>query len=199
MPDLSPDNPFVFIAEDLALDFVNTEVMVRNQYQDLLATPADLLAWWQMAQTHYPQPETVEIPSELVNEEWLGGAKYLRGALRGIFTAIAAGHVADERDTRVLNHFLRMGYPVLEGHAAGEFTPLFRTDGNECEQTLINLALTAFRLLTERDLSRLHKCKNERCILLFYDTTKSATRRWHSPECQNRARSIENYQRQRRK
>lgn len=49
------------------------------------------------------------------------------------------------------------------------------------------------RLLTEGDLRRLHKCRNERCVLLFYDTTKSGTRQWCSLDCFNRTRSSQRY------
>ncbi|MFL5652938.1 MAG: CGNR zinc finger domain-containing protein [Ktedonobacteraceae bacterium] len=48
-------------------------------------------------------------------------------------------------------------------------------------------------LFTRAEKHRLHICKNERCILFFYDTTKSATHQWCSLECMNRARSLQHY------
>ena len=59
---------------------------------------------------------------------------------------------------------------------------------------LVPIALSALRLFTESDWRRLHQCKNDRCILFFYDTTKNGARRWCSPDCMNRARSIHQYQ-----
>ncbi|WP_371860020.1 CGNR zinc finger domain-containing protein [Thermosporothrix hazakensis] len=55
---------------------------------------------------------------------------------------------------------------------------------------LSTIALAAFQLLTEYDLTRLRACQNPACPLFFYDTTKSATRHWCSVKCKERARSI---------
>jgi predicted RNA-binding Zn ribbon-like protein len=49
------------------------------------------------------------------------------------------------------------------------------------------VALSAVDLLTRKDHGRLHRCENARCVLLFYDTTKSSTRRWCSTGCMDRA------------
>ena len=61
------------------------------------------------------------------------------------------------------------------------------------DATLLPIARSAVDLLTGKDLARLHRCANDRCVLLFYDTTKSATRRWCSIACMNRARSSRRY------
>jgi predicted RNA-binding Zn ribbon-like protein len=57
----------------------------------------------------------------------------------------------------------------------------------------VPIARSALHLFTEADWRRLHQCKHDRCIVFFYDTTKSGTRRWCSPGCMNRARSIQHY------
>ena len=66
--------------------------------------------------------------------------------------------------------------------------------GSAVDGPMLAVARSTVTLLTERDLARLHRCANERCVLLFYDTTKSGTRRWCSTACMNRARSISRYQ-----
>jgi predicted RNA-binding Zn ribbon-like protein len=42
------------------------------------------------------------------------------------------------------------------------------------------LALAAIRQLNELDRSRLRRCARPGCRLVFYDTTRSATQRWHA-------------------
>jgi predicted RNA-binding Zn ribbon-like protein len=55
---------------------------------------------------------------------------------------------------------------------------------------LLPIALSAARLTMGGARERLHRCANERCVLLFYDTTKSATRRWCSVACKDRDRKM---------
>jgi predicted RNA-binding Zn ribbon-like protein len=71
--------------------------------------------------------------------------------------------------------------------------PLFASHDPGPEGVLLPIAQSAFALLSGQDLERLHRCANDRCMLLFYDTTKSATRRWCSTACMNRARSSQRY------
>jgi predicted RNA-binding Zn ribbon-like protein len=189
--------PFVFLAGVLALDFVNTDVVIRSKPRDFLAEPADLAAWWQAALDHHAvQVEGVDKFAQ-AGPDSLGDAKVLRKALRGIFTAVAHSQPVQQADLAILNQVLRTGHASLTLAPDGRFLPLYRTDHSADERVRFAIALSAFELLSEGDLSRLHKCKNERCVLLFYDTTKSATRRWCSTDCMNRARSIENYRRSR--
>jgi predicted RNA-binding Zn ribbon-like protein len=42
------------------------------------------------------------------------------------------------------------------------------------------LLLEVIRELAELDPSRLRRCERPECRLVFYDTTRSATRRWHA-------------------
>jgi predicted RNA-binding Zn ribbon-like protein len=42
------------------------------------------------------------------------------------------------------------------------------------------LVVAAIRELSELDPSRLRRCARPECTLVFYDTTRSATQRWHA-------------------
>lgn len=180
-----PDS-FVFIGENLALDFVNTEVVIRNRPQDLLLSSDNLRRWKILAQSYYPELGPLEFPDGSFEQVLL-----LRGALRRIFGAVIAGEIAPNADLQMLNDVLRMGHTQIEQVGLGHFWQHLAGDARGV------VAVAAATLLTQYDLTRLHQCKNERCILMFYDTTKNGTRRWCTPDCQNRARSIENYQRRR--
>jgi predicted RNA-binding Zn ribbon-like protein len=86
-----------------------------------------------------------------------------------------------------------MGYPALEIDSE-EMIPIYRTHQEEQGAILLPFALSALQLFTQTEKHRLHQCKNDRCILFFYDNTKSSTRQWCSIECMNRARSLQHYQ-----
>jgi predicted RNA-binding Zn ribbon-like protein len=51
------------------------------------------------------------------------------------------------------------------------------------------LARTVALELAEIDLARLRRCQRSACDLVFYDTTRSGTQRWHAESpCGNRER-----------
>jgi predicted RNA-binding Zn ribbon-like protein len=189
------DTPFVFISGALALDLVNTEVVIRRKRRDLLVAPSDLAGWWRAARRHHPsgRPEG-EWPARC-DEALLLATKTLRSALRSIFSAVVERRAIAECDLDALNGILQLGRLALETGPGGALIAAYRTPGDAPERVLLPIALSALHLLTQGDRSRLHKCRNERCILLFYDMTRSATRHWCSVECMNRARSSQNYRR----
>ena len=89
-------------------------------------------------------------------------------------------HAFDQEAFTTLNAVLAMGYPALEIVSGREMVPIYRFRQAEQGAILLPIALSAFHLFTQAEKHRLHKCKNDRCILFFYDTTKSATRQWCS-------------------
>ena len=190
------DTPFLFRAGELALDLVNTEVVVRGKRGDLLATPQDIDLWWQAACQHHAEREEVrgvEGTGLIYDEGFLDEIKGLRAALRDIFLTLIEGALPQQASVAVLNEVLRMGYHCLEWTPAGKPHALYQTSVGERGTVLLPIALSALRLLQQGDHKRLHQCDNEHCILLFYDSTKSATRRWCSLGCLDRARSAQRY------
>ena len=99
-PDVSTD--FLFVGDALALDFVNTEIVVRGQPRDLLAAPADLIAWLHAAATTDPAGElAASAPFLLADEAALTMAKAFRAA-DGWLTIGGANQANWERMVRVL-------------------------------------------------------------------------------------------------
>ncbi|MBE3560599.1 MAG: ABATE domain-containing protein [Ktedonobacteraceae bacterium] len=188
---------FVFRGGNLALDLVNTEVMVRGKRIDLLQTPQDANQWWEKAlQAHPSLSQEGEQGGQVEwDERQLRVLHALRTILRDLFENIAAHRRADNTTVQELNAFLREGYYALEVSPEGTPSAVYRTRQDGRVSAVVTIAFAAFRLLTEQDLRRLRTCRNDRCILLFYDTTRSATRHWCSVACTNRARSIQNYRR----
>ena len=194
-PDLSGsgEETFLFLGDVLALDLVNTEVVVRGKPRDLLATPEDVGQWWQAAQRSYPDRDVVQASGVArFDRAALLALKELRTALRGIFGALADGTTPASADIDVLNSVLRTGSHALMLTASGAVQPVYQAQSG-ADPMHFAIALSALRLVHDGERQRLHRCSNARCVLLFYDTTKSATRRWCSLGCMDRARSAKRY------
>jgi predicted RNA-binding Zn ribbon-like protein len=187
---------YPFLSGVLALDLVNTEVIVRGRRYDLLCSPEDVARWWQEALTHHPDREKVKEEAQAIvwSLPLLERIKQIRAAIRALCTNLVEQQPLDQEALTIINAILAMGYPALDVFSGGEMVPIYRAREADQGAILLTIALSAFHLLTQAEKHRLHKCKNDRCILFFYDTTKSATRQWCSLECMNRARSLQHYQ-----
>ncbi len=191
-PHDGADDGFVFRGETIAIDLVNTEVVVRGKPIDLLATPDAYRAWWRAARQHDPRL-TDDLADGEANPDLLPRVKRLRAALRRLFETVADGRPAPVDDLGVLNDALAAVHGAVAIEPGGDLRPRWMASPVDGDGPLTAVARSAFTLLTQADRSRLHRCANGRCVLLFYDTTKSATRRWCSTACMNRARSSQRY------
>jgi predicted RNA-binding Zn ribbon-like protein len=179
----------------LALELINTEVMERGKRHDVLTTPEVLARWWAEVCELYPEQCAVEgalAPTAWTSQQ-LDAVKALRMALRRFITCVVEQHAVEEEDLQPLNAILALGYSALERTGQGDLKTVMHVHDPKKGRVLYPIAVSALRLFTESDWRRLHQCSNDRCIVFFYDTTKSATRRWCSPGCMNRARSIQHY------
>jgi len=187
---------FRFRGGVLALDLVNTELMKRGKPVDVLVAPLDVAEWWQAAREHHPQwLREVQGGEEAIREddtELLEALKTLRAALRRIFNALVEDVVPHQEDIDVLNDVLRTGHWRMDLSPEGELVPVQQTESAH-GQMLLSCVLSALHLIREGERTRLHRCESDRCILFFYDTTRSATRRWCSTSCMDRARSLQRY------
>ncbi len=193
--ELSDTIGFVFVGDALALDLVNTEMMVRRKPCDLLVTSQDVARWWQAARYQHPDATSVSgagmpMADELVD---LAALKALRSALRGMFEALVDEAAPSVQDIAAVNAILATGAPALVVTPEGMTGAGYRCRPDASAMRFA-IALSALRLVQEGDRQRLHRCSNNRCVLLFYDTTRSATRRWCSLGCMDRARSAQRYQ-----
>ncbi len=184
---------FIFLSGALALDLLNTEIMWRGERCDLLATPADLANWWQAALAQYKTTIKLQAAPEVFDEALLSAVKELRAELRSLCNRVINQQSINPTELDGLNRLLRLGHHTLETAPDGRLRPVYQTYNRETSGLLLHIALAAFEILVNGEQSRLHQCKNERCILYFYDITKNATRHWCSIGCMNRARSSANY------
>ena len=195
-PRAEADDGFLFVGHALALDLVNTEVIVRGRRGDLLANPNEVIGWWQAAQRHHTDLPLVAVVGDLASDEVATHIALiaLRAALRRLFSQIADSHQPDAADLAVVNAALQPGIVVAQPNGDGRVQQGYHVIASPLHPLVFTVALAALQLLASGDIQRLHRCENQRCVLLFYDTTKSATRRWCSLACMDRARSIRRYQ-----
>jgi predicted RNA-binding Zn ribbon-like protein len=195
---------FHFVADELCLDFINTEAVDQDQRVDLLGSVDDLMAWYAEAQVvDAAQAKAVARRTHAAGgdgERVLKEARQFRAMLREMVERLTEGRTSVPQATLdQLNRLLRAreGYSEVVRTKEG-YETRFRPRLDEPQHLLVAVAESAARLLSDGDLTLLRKCQNPRCILYFYDTTKNHRRRWCSMAgCGNRAKVAAFYQRNR--
>ncbi|SRR5581483_937673 len=168
---------FVFIGGDPAVDLLNTEIVRDGEPVDLWQKPEDVLRW-------LTEVSGRDIRSHLS----LSKVKELRAAARSLMTTLARGGRARRRDVAVVNAALARGrgsfqLAIAKGGIHTRFQP-------EADDVLFRLASYVADFLASADLTLVKPCQGTNCVLMFYDVTKSHTRRWCSMEgCGNRMKA----------
>jgi predicted RNA-binding Zn ribbon-like protein len=183
-------NGFLFLGNDLALDFLNTRPVQDREPMELLPDFASLLRWFQTAGRLRPADvanlkrrwgESAETHSTLREMH------RFRERLRKEILTWEDGGTAQYSTIEELNR-LMAAYPMR--------SRLKKTNGKELltelyfkpekpEDLFGPLAHAAAMLFANRNRDRVRKC--DRCVLHFVDTSKKGTRRWCSMQlCGNR-------------
>jgi predicted RNA-binding Zn ribbon-like protein len=185
-PVMSPGSglgfvPALFLADDPALDLLNTEMLVDGEATDVLSSDGRVLEWLDEAGL----AEDNEYPS-MRDGDLLRLAVKLRKNVR---TLVDQKRNGEPLDIELLNEFLVDGrQQTLLAEDFGGGIRLDRTfERTNARDLLVPLALAAAELLVNGDFSLVRKCESDDCILYFYDRTKSHRRRWCSAAtCGNR-------------
>jgi predicted RNA-binding Zn ribbon-like protein len=174
----------LFVGDDLALDFVNTEYGPPTDRHEVFGSDRQVLDWLARANL----ATAFENPASMRRGALLAAALELREAARKLIERRKAGSTGDPA---VINRLLALGHVrqelvwkkgqpprlVQHRHAAGP------------EAVLVPVAEAVAKLLAEADFGLVRKCESDVCTLWFHDRTKSHHRRWCSPAaCGNRAK-----------
>ena len=171
----------LFVADDLALDFINTRFGVGGGEQDYFDSDARVLAWLQRAGLPTPQVEAKAPRGAL-----LKAALALRDSARGLLEKRKAGLVGNPAD---LNRLLALdsGYPQLVWSKQQSARREQHRRVTCVEALLLPVADAVATLIAEGDFSLVRECECSDCTLWFYDRTKSHRSRWCSMAlCGNR-------------
>ncbi len=193
---------FPFIGNHRCVDFVNTEVNVKEQRRDLLTDFESWLAW--LAQAQVIDDETARTlanrwAGKPAAERTLAEVRDFRGALRETVERIAHGKSVPRAVVEAINQRLRARTGYVEvAKIRGGFTKRVHAEFAAPEDLLVPVAEAASDLLCDADFSLIRRCENHRCILFFYDQTKNHSRRWCSMQwCGNRMKVAAFYERRR--
>jgi len=191
---------FSLIANNLFLDFVNTQKMRNGQPFETLETFADFAAW--TIAVRLLGPEQAKDLFEKWNEEkstseFLLETITFRNTLREMAETIAEGKEISNTAVTAVNEQLQKqsGFTEIEKTENG-FEKRFRFDLSEPSKLLQPIAESAADFLCYGNFEFLRKCESSVCVLYFYDTTKNHKRRWCSMNaCGNKAKAAAFYKR----
>jgi predicted RNA-binding Zn ribbon-like protein len=183
-------NGFLFVGNDLALDFLNTRPVMEGQPVEMLADGEALAKWASAAGL------LNDAQAERLGRRWKGPRSaatikdlhHLRENLRRVVFQMEAGSLPPGGFVNDLNRLLS-AYPgldqVVRGDSGLERRKQFALELPE--HIFAPLADAIAGLVTRADPSRLRKCQS--CVLHFRDTSKKGTRVWCSMGlCGNRSK-----------
>ena len=182
-------NGFLFLGNQLALDFLNTCPFRNGEAVELLPDFDALLRWFQAADLLSSRE------AASLRQQWGESARAqhvveamreLRERLRKEILSWERGGTVHSASVGELNH-LMAEHPMLTRLKASGSTSTTELwfDARQPEDLFAPLAHSAAMLFAEVDRNRVRKCGQ--CVLHFYDTSKKGTRRWCSMQlCGNR-------------
>ena len=176
---------FLFLANDLALDFLNTRPVIDGEAVELLTDFPTLLRWFEAAGVLDPQQtRRLKESSAQKGVRVLQEMRQFRERFREEITAWEQSGKLSDRFLGELNENLAR-YPMLlrlvhHGQGLEEYV-----DAQAPQDLFAPVVAAAARLLTAADHSRVRQC--DACVLHFRDVSKKGTRRWCSMQlCGNR-------------
>jgi predicted RNA-binding Zn ribbon-like protein len=180
---------FFFLANQLALDFLNTRPVQNGEALELLPDFEAILRWFEAARL------LASSDAAAMRRRWgksararwtFDAARQLREKLRKEVLSWEAGapvhgSTTDELNRLMAEHPARTRLKAVKDGLSKE--QWFKME--EPEDLLGPLASSAATLFVELNRERVRKCAQ--CVLHFYDTSKKGTRRWCSMQmCGNR-------------
>jgi predicted RNA-binding Zn ribbon-like protein len=190
------ESRFYWRGNDLGLDLVNTEAVDENGAPlDLLTDPDAVLEW--AAEAGMADAALVEACRRLPRRQTaalLTWTRRLRSSARAVVNRAGETSAAGLGELAALlgqvpvrltvpPRGLDGGLPVVAS------APIDRVRLGLARAVIGTLAL---------DRSRIRRCEGERCVLLYYDTSRNRSRRWcDMAACGNRAKAAAHYARSR--
>lgn len=194
--------PFLFLANQPCLDFINTDLVMNGQPTDLLSSFQDLVGWLvQAGLLTEKDAARIEGGGDHHAMETLKQAKAFRSTMRNMAERLAARKPVPQGALALINQLLRhrIGYAQVT-RRNGMFERRYEAGFEDANHVLGLLAEAASDLLCTCNLSLVKQCQNPTCVLFFYDTTKNHARHWCSMDlCGNRSKVAAHYRRHRKR
>jgi len=180
------DSPFVFIGNNLAVDFINTEVMSRGHLVDLFQGS--------MAFDEWAQEVNLSLDGGMSLSD-LATVKDFRESLKALYAAKIDNLPPPDKALEKINYYLAT-YSKRQtlSFSQSEYVLQPIQDSLTIKNLLERIAYEAAALLASSQVTRLKRCSNPECVLIFLDTSKNQKRRWCSMDtCGNRAKVSTHY------
>jgi predicted RNA-binding Zn ribbon-like protein len=192
-----PHPPAVFVADAIALDFLNSIAGAAHDGSDWISDGDGLLDW--LEQTKLAPPDTTQVIREHALAGELDRVAEQARELREWFRAFVHQNMGCQlshgafNELAPLNRLLERGesYTQLvdatERELGFEIRALrrWRAPGS----LLLPLAETIAQFVCDEDFSNVKACEGQNCSLIFVDHTRRRGRRWCSmAACGNRAK-----------
>jgi predicted RNA-binding Zn ribbon-like protein len=186
-----PGYTFDFCGGHVAVDFTNTVGSRVTEPDEHLGTFADLLAWAE-ARRVISRAEASKLKRAAAHD--LAGARRaltraldLREALYAVLGAIADRRRPDASALARLNTHVAQTFSTAH-LAIGDGRASLETAGADpLDAVAAAVVRSAVDLLTSDGVQRIGRCADDTCGWIFFDTTRSGTRRWcDMKSCGNR-------------
>lgn len=177
---------FIHVGNHLAMDLINTQFEYHGEAVNLLSCYDDVCQW----------ATEVGIELETSNDDsGMDAVWLLRYAIKTLMTNRIDQQVLSKEAIDVVNKHLCDAPTQQQLLTVGEEVTLQSLYQQlTLDQLLGKVAKEAAELLTSPQSQQIKSCSNEKCILLFLDTSRSKKRRWCSMErCGNRAKASNFY------
>lgn len=180
---------FLFVGNELVLDFVNTRPVLDGEATELLKDFSAALRWFQAADLLDSEQ------AARLERQWGGTSKAqkatevlkdFREKLREEIVAWEKGRAIRRSTIDELNELMG-AHPMLTRVVAkgSAYSTKLWFEVREPADLLAPLGQSAATLFATGERKRVRKCAN--CVLHFHDTSKKGTRRWCSMQiCGNR-------------
>ena len=171
----------LFLADNLALDFINTQYGVGDQRHDCFIEDQGVMSWLTQAGLLREHAEPKAPPGLLAL------ARELRACSSAVVNAAMTGVPVD---LTVINQVLEVGRPVSRLEWAADTAALrvaTQPKDSSAASLLWPVADALASLVTHDKFEFVRQCEAHDCVLLFHDLSKSHRRRWCSmATCGNR-------------
>ncbi len=187
---------FVFVAERLWLDYVNTDDVRRGTRVDHLRDFESLVRWMETSEVF--DVERAATMRRRAQQQPAGAAAALvdarrvRAALRALAERGAQSESVRTDSLLEINRVLGRSAVTrrVEWRTDGSFTRAFVPVGDAFAGLMIPLVESAADALINGELARVRRCGDPRCPRVFYDSTRNGRRRWcDMSTCGNRAKA----------
>ena len=191
---------FLFVGNQLALDFVNTTLIVDDEPREMLPDTGALVRWLIASGVLSSQKQ------KSLARKWIGTRQAeaflkdllaFRERLRGVLLRQEAGASVSDAFVADVNSLLERHPSVIAVRRNGhELKKGVVFDPSIPDDVWAPIALAVAELLSDVPARRVRKC--ESCIVHYYDTSKKDSRRWCSMNiCGNKVK-VAAYQRRNR-